>query len=184
MNTPDQPTGSSLGSLRVDVALFAYIVGAMAASRGKTVAIVIAIVLAVAATPLLLIGVWKAHTRSVEAAALTEAHSMLPAKAHVVSEQAQSCGSDAGAAHRCVSIVFRLGGSIADQIATFEAQAEDRGWESLSQSQSPGAYSLTFVKPPERIEVTLRDPASAACHPEGSPSGSCANTLARFPYGS
>jgi len=151
----------------------------MAASRGKTVAIV----LAVGATPLLLIGVWKAHTRSVEAAALTEAQSMLPAKAHVVSEQAQSCGSDAGAAHRCVNIGFRLGGSIPDQIATFKAQAQDRGWQLFSESQSPGAYSLSFVKPPERIEVTLFDPASPACHPEGSPSGPCANTLVRFPYG-
>ena len=151
----------------------------MAASRGKTVAIV----LAVGATPLLLIGVWKAHTRSVEAAALTEAHSMLPAKAHVVSEQAQSCGSDAGAAHRCVNIVFRLGGSIPDQIATFKAQAQDRGWQRFSESQSPGAYSLIFVKPPERIEVTLFDPASPACHPEGSSRGACANTLVRFPYG-
>jgi hypothetical protein len=155
----------------------------MAASRDKTVAIVIAIVLVFAATPLLLIGVWKAHTRTVEAAARTEAHSMLPAKAHVVSEQAQSCGSDAGAAHRCVNVVFRLGGSIADQIATFKAQAGNRGWQQFSESQSPGAYSLIFVRPPERIEVTLFDPASPACHPEGSPSGRCANTLIRFPYG-
>jgi hypothetical protein len=151
----------------------------MAGSRGKTMAIVLAAV----ATSLLVIGVWKAHTRSVEAAALTEAQSMLPAKAHVVSEQAQSCGSDAGAAHRCVNIVFRLGGSIADQIATFKAQAQDRGWQQFSESQSPGAYSLIFVKPPERVEVTLFDPASAGCHPEGSPSSSCANTLVRFPYG-
>lgn len=155
----------------------------MAASRDKTVAIAIAILLAVVATPLLLIGAWKVHTRSVEAAALTEAQSMLPARAHVVSEQAQSCGSDAGAAHRCVNIVFRLRGSVADQTAAFNAQAESRGWQQFSESQSPGGYSLIFVKPPERIEVTLFDPASPMCRPEGSPTGPCANELVRFPYG-
>ncbi|HET7426026.1 MAG TPA: hypothetical protein VFJ50_03245 [Gemmatimonadales bacterium] len=142
-----------------------------------------AILLGVIATPFIVFGVWKLHTQSEESAARAQAHSLLPAAAHVISEEAQSCGSDAGAAHRCVRIVFQLGGSVADQTATFNRLAEDRGWQQFSQFQTLGAYSLVFVKPPERIEVTLHDPSSPACHPPRSPSGPCANTLSSSPYG-
>ena len=135
------------------------------------------------AASFLVVGGWKLHAHGEEATARAEAHSLLPAEAHVISEQAQSCGSDAGVAHECVRIEFQLGGLIADQTATFNALAENHGWQSFSQSTSPGAYALTFVKPPERIEVTLFDSASPACHPESTPNGQCANTLSSFPYG-
>jgi hypothetical protein len=143
----------------------------------------VAIVVAMIATPFIAIGVWKLHAHSEESAARAEAHSLLPAEAHVVSERAQSCGSDAGAAHRCVRIVFQLAGSVADQTATFNALAADRGWHQFSQSESPGAYSLIFVRPPQRIDVTLFDPASPACHLEGPRNGPCANTLSSSPGG-
>lgn len=115
-SSDDELTGRPAApSRRVDVVPFAYIVGAMAHSRVDRRA---AILVAVIATPFLVAGVWRLHTRSGESAARTEAHSLLPAEARIVSEQAQSCGSDAGAARRCVRIVFRLSGTIADQTAT------------------------------------------------------------------
>jgi hypothetical protein len=138
---------------------------------------------AIIATPAVAIGVWRLHTQGEESAARAEARSLLPADAHVVSEQTQSCGGDALAAHECVSVVFQLHGSVADQTAAFNALAREGGWQQFSQSESPGARALIFVRPPQRIEVTLFDPASPACHSEGPPSGPCANTLSSFPYG-
>jgi hypothetical protein len=166
----------------VDALSFASILSGMATWTDRRGAIG-AIVLAIIATPFLLVGAWKLHTKRIETAARAEAHSLLPADAHVLSEQAQSCGSDAGAAHRCVRIVFQRDGSVAENTARFNALAESRGWQQFSETESPGAVSLIFVKPPERIEVTLLYPASPACHFEGPANGPCADTLSRFPFG-